>query len=108
MANAPRGSDLLGVARRMLLDELLPPLPPEKTYAARMVARAMAIAARELDQHDAVEQESAGRIAVFLESSGAAPGAEPTAQTLAGLIPQRKTAPGARPARHPARQHAGP
>src|SRR3546814_11673443 len=90
MANSPRGSDLLGVARRTLLDELLPPLPPEKTYEARMVARAMAIAARELDQHDAVEQESAGSIAVFLESSGAAPGDEPTEKPPAGPTRQPK------------------
>jgi hypothetical protein len=50
MKNRPFGNELLTVARRTLLDELLPLLPPEKAYEALMVAKAMAIAARELEQ----------------------------------------------------------
>lgn len=44
----PGGGELLRVARAQLLEALLPHLPPERHYEARMVANAMAIAAREL------------------------------------------------------------
>lgn len=45
----PSGAELLRVARQTLLEELLPRLPQENHYAARMCANAMAIAARELE-----------------------------------------------------------
>lgn len=44
----PAGAELLRVARDELLEKLLPKLPDAERYAARMVANAMAIAAREL------------------------------------------------------------
>jgi aminoglycoside phosphotransferase (APT) family kinase protein len=44
----PEGSVLLAEARRMTIEELLPLLPEERRYDARMVANAMAIAGREL------------------------------------------------------------
>jgi hypothetical protein len=47
MLEKPDGPDLLATAREVLLNDLLPALPPEKAFAARMVANAMAIAARE-------------------------------------------------------------
>ncbi|MBH3429970.1 DUF6285 domain-containing protein [Pseudomonas alkylphenolica] len=50
-------SDLLACARELLLSQLLPALPPPLHYEARMIANALAIAGRELDQspacHDA-------------------------------------------------------
>ena len=45
----PGGAELLRLARDTLLEELLPRLPAESHYAARMAANAMAIAARELE-----------------------------------------------------------
>lgn len=42
----PLPPDLLATAREVLLNEILPALPPDKVLAARMVANAMAIAAR--------------------------------------------------------------
>jgi hypothetical protein len=45
----PAGAELLHAARETLLNELLPKLPAESHYAARMAANAMAIAARELE-----------------------------------------------------------
>jgi hypothetical protein len=45
----PGGRELLRVARAELLESLLPHIPESHRYAARMVANAMAIAARELD-----------------------------------------------------------
>lgn len=54
----PEAPDLLATAREVLLNDLLPALPPEKAFAARMVANAMAIAAREATQ-DAGWQDAA-------------------------------------------------
>ncbi len=47
MLEKPDGTDLLVTARQVVLNELLPALPPEKAFAARMVASAIAIALRE-------------------------------------------------------------
>jgi hypothetical protein len=44
----PDAGELLRVARGELLETLLPHLPEAQRYTARMVANAMAIAAREL------------------------------------------------------------
>ena len=43
----PGGAGLLALGREMLLDELLPLLPPERHRELRLVATAMAIAERE-------------------------------------------------------------
>lgn len=47
MLEQPDGSELLATAREVVLNELLPALPPEKALAARMVAAAIALALRE-------------------------------------------------------------
>ena len=47
MLEKPDAADLLTTAREVVLNELLPALPPEKAFAARMVAAAMALAIRE-------------------------------------------------------------
>jgi hypothetical protein len=49
MLEKPDGADLLATARDVVLQELLPALPPEKAMAARMVAAAIALALRERD-----------------------------------------------------------
>ncbi len=48
MSNRPLGQELLDVARRTLLDDILPATPADKAYDVLMIANAMAIAAREL------------------------------------------------------------
>ncbi len=53
LAEEPLAPDLLAIAREVLLKELLPALPPDKAFAARMVANAMAIAARDAEEGDA-------------------------------------------------------
>ncbi|GAB2908437.1 DUF6285 domain-containing protein [Paralcaligenes ginsengisoli] len=100
MINLPHGPELLHVARRTLLDELLPLLPPEKVYETRMIANAMAIAARELAQRDAAEQESTKRIRVFLQSIAADPHRAATEETLAALIKERRIGPAAQEPLH--------
>lgn len=46
MLEQPDAADLLATARASLLEKLLPALPPELHYEARMIANAMAIAGR--------------------------------------------------------------
>jgi hypothetical protein len=60
----PEAADLLATAREVLLNDLLPALPPDKAFAARMVANAMAIAGRAAAQ-DAWEPETLARIATL-------------------------------------------
>ncbi len=47
MRDLPASLDLLALARELLLDELLPLLPPERHRDVRLIATAMAIVARE-------------------------------------------------------------
>ena len=47
MRDLPTSRDLLALARELLMDELLPLLPPERERDAHLIATAMAIAARE-------------------------------------------------------------
>jgi hypothetical protein len=52
----PDAAPLLEAARELLLNELLPALPAERQLAARMIANAMGIAAREARQPEWEEQ----------------------------------------------------
>lgn len=52
MHEEPEGAHLLKLARQALLDQLLPELSDDTRYTARLVANAMAIAARELQSGD--------------------------------------------------------
>ena len=58
----PQAADLLATAREVLLNALLPALPPDKAFAARMVANAMAIAARAAAQDGAWEAAALARM----------------------------------------------
>jgi hypothetical protein len=49
MNNLPAAADLLAIARKTLLEELLPAATGEARYAMLMIANAMAIAARECE-----------------------------------------------------------
>jgi hypothetical protein len=56
MRDKPNGADLLALARRSLLDEVAPALKGQPRYVALMVANAMGIALRELQQADRFER----------------------------------------------------
>ena len=83
-AEKPRGGEpaaqrLLELARRELLESLLPQLQGDARYRARLIANAMKIAAREVEAGAAVDaetrrllQEIAGRSGASLESSSEA------------------------------------
>lgn len=72
MLDLPHGPELLDTARRSLLEEILPALPPGQAYAARMIAKAMAIAARELERGAGAETDGVRLIAEFLGDAAAA------------------------------------
>jgi hypothetical protein len=58
----PSGAALLALGRELLLEQILPLLPPERHRALRLVATAMAIAEREAAAGDAPAQEIAVRL----------------------------------------------
>ena len=89
MNNRPHGNELLTVARRVLLDDLLPLLPADKTYDVLMIANAMAIAARELQPYAGQDEQAAQEIARFHQVLGLNNSTEPTEQALAGQIRAR-------------------
>jgi len=63
-ADRPAAAELLAVARKSLLEDLVPALPEDKRYQALMVANALAIAGRELEQpprEDAAALEALAR-----------------------------------------------
>ena len=62
MNDRPDATELLEIARRALLDEILPRLPEDLRYSALMIANAMAIAAREHADGDAAAQAELARL----------------------------------------------
>lgn len=66
MRDQPRGEDLLASAEALLRDELLPALPADKRQAGLMIARALGIAARQLQNGEAPEQQELASLARLL------------------------------------------
>lgn len=89
MINQPRGDELLAVARRTLLGDLLPLIPSDKHYEARMIANAMVIAARELARCKDVDDETAEGIAEFYRAIGMDPSIVASEQSLADQVRKR-------------------
>ena len=63
MHDQPQSDDLLRVARRQLMDELLPALPAPHRYTALMIANAMGIASRAHALGGAAEDERSALLA---------------------------------------------
>ncbi|PLC51615.1 acyl-CoA dehydrogenase [Pollutimonas subterranea] len=99
MTSRPNGSELLAVARRTLLDQLLPLLPAAKSYDALMVANAMAMAARELDSQG--RDESEAQILQFYRRIGLEGTQDATERGLAELIRKRAIDPSQHGLLHP-------
>ncbi len=71
-SDLPRGPALLAFARDVLLQDLLPLLPPERRLDARLVANCMAIAEREAEDGDAASHEMGQPLgALYGEEDGA-------------------------------------
>lgn len=64
-------ADLLKVARAILREQVMPGLDADRRYTAVMVANALAIAARELDQGGRARAEEQALLAEFLGQSAA-------------------------------------
>lgn len=84
MNNRPDGNELLAVARRTLLEQLMPLLPPAQRYEALMIAKAMAIAGRELEQQG--QDTSGEQIRQFYLLAGQGAAVPATESGLADLI----------------------
>lgn len=74
MPDRPDGPALLEEARRLLLEALLPLLPPERHYEGLMIANAMAIAARESHQGEANLRHLAAALAALFGTPGSPAG----------------------------------
>ena len=68
MRDRPLAGELLAVARRLLREELVPLLPPERRLDGLMVANAMAIAARQIATGDAPRDEERASLQALLGS----------------------------------------
>ncbi len=65
----PSAPDLLMTARQLLLDKLLPVLPRELHYEARMIANAMIIAARDQQQGSSCANDEQQHLQALLDDS---------------------------------------
>lgn len=70
--SAPNATELLATARGLLLEKLLPALPAGLAYDCRMIASAMAIAAREIELGDSAADVEGEALAQILEPRGLA------------------------------------
>ncbi len=101
MLERPDAAGLLDTAREVLLRELLPHLPEDRRFEARMVANAMAIARRDmaadaaptlerlrrsLDILDAAPGALLRRLAAEIRSGERDPGRPGSADTAAALV----------------------
>jgi hypothetical protein len=80
MSDISDASDLLATARESVLRELLPALPAEQRYAARMIANAISIASREHAAGGHALAREAGRLRELLRVQRQAAPVEGAAQ----------------------------
>lgn len=80
MSDVSDASELLAIARESVLRELVPALPAEQRYVARMIANAIAIASREHAAAAPALACEAGRLRKLLAAQSVVAPAEPTAQ----------------------------
>ena len=75
MRDLPASLDLLALGRELLLDELLPLLPPERHRDVRLIATAMAIVAREAKAGEGPAQDILKQLAELYGKAGPLPAA---------------------------------
>jgi hypothetical protein len=71
MLDSPAGADLLDAVARLLRDTLMPQLPPDAVFQARVAANAVDLVARELRQRGPAEAGAAERLHQLLGHDGA-------------------------------------
>lgn len=91
MINQPDTQELLTEARRVLLEELLPQLPEERQYEARMVASTLGMTIRELEQRRRGEPlQTEAMLLDFLAGQGLSVESELPEATLARALRERR------------------
>jgi hypothetical protein len=70
MREQPDGAALLAMAREVLRKELMPLLPKDKAYDALMIANAMSIAERQLQQGSAAQVLEQKMLSALLKADG--------------------------------------
>lgn len=101
MINQPETRDLLTEARRVLLDALAPELAGQRKYEALMIANAMGMAIRELEQREQGQPEETDRaVRAFLAERSIEVTAGEAEEALARAIRERRLD-GADPALQP-------
>lgn len=73
MREQPTGAELLAIAREVLRKELLPLLPKEKAYDALMIANAMSIAERQLQQGEQAQHNEQAALSQLLQQDATLP-----------------------------------
>ena len=84
MNDRPDATELLEIARRTLLDEILPRLPEDLRYSVLMIANAMAIAAREHAGGETAARAELARLCDLFSDRPQALAGAPLAAALAG------------------------
>ena len=84
MRDRPNGAAVLDVVQRSLLDEVAPALKGQPRYVALMVANAMGIAARELEEAVRFERAQSAVVAQATRDAGA-----PVNAAIGGVAPVR-------------------
>ena len=70
MLDQPHGADILAAVARLLRDTLMPRLPPDAVFQARVAANALDLVAREITFGETVEHEAHQRLQVLLNRDG--------------------------------------
>ena len=104
MNDRPDATELLEIARRTLLDEILPRLPEDLRYSVLMIANAMAIAAREHAAGAAAAEAEFARLRSLFAERPQPPTGAPLYAALAGY--NRRLATGIRAGRFDEKERA--
>ena len=70
MHDSPTSAEILAAATGLLREQLIPALPPEQAFAARVMANALDLARRELAQDPAIATDLSARLAALVGTSG--------------------------------------
>lgn len=70
MLDRPNGEDILAAVSRLLRETLMPRLPPDVVFQARVAANALDLVAREINSGERVEGEARLRLQQLLNRDG--------------------------------------
>lgn len=70
MLDQPHGADIIDAVSRLLRNTLMPQLPPDAVFQARVAANALDLVAREIRFGETVEREALERLQALLQREG--------------------------------------